>query len=483
MKSITNLSEKIKYIYRDIHQMTKVSELIDYIPIKSIEKAAAILLIIWILSPIIIMFSYNSTQDVEQPLLLTLKHIYWYQILQTIGFLGCILNIIIFSKSILKAKNEKISMKQYLKNNIFLLFLVLVLFWSILSCLASDNFEVAFNGTLYRKEGLVTYFTYCGIFGCGYVVRNKRFINYILEFFTLPATALSILMLINSETLNKLLGLTVHSAVFLQYNHFGYYLCMSLMSVLLIFQMEKKSTPMLMFRIAIFAVITAALVENGSLGPYLAVVVGLLCSIIFAIWLDKRLLKRIVIVVTVFISVSLIINISNNHLYKELKVLRGDIAKIAKGSPDVDKAGTGRWILWVNGVRFITEKPVFGYGPDNLGGQYAKVNISTDRPHNEIIQFAASLGIPSAIFYVIAIAAHFIVFLKQRKWVSGLEIGIMCTVIAYLASSMFGNTMYYTSPFFFMILGLSGGRQKLLKMRYTNSLNLEECSAKTKFLQ
>jgi O-antigen ligase len=128
----------------------------------------------------------------------------------------------------------------------------------------------------------------------------------------------------------------------------------------------------------------------------------------------------------------------------------------------VNSAGTGRWILWMNGLKFISEKPVLGYGPDNLGKQYAKVKISTDRPHNELIQFAASLGIPAAIFYIIAIGSYFLVFLKLRKRASTLEIAILCAVIAYLASSMFGNTMYYTSPFFFMILGLSSGSQKLL---------------------
>lgn len=471
LKSITNLSKKIKYIYEDIHQMKKVSELIDYIPAQSIEKAATLLLIIWILSPILVMFSSISMRDMEQSELIFKQGItstYWYEILQTIGFLGCILGIIVFSKSILKAKTEKISIKQYLKNNFFLLFLFLMLFWSILSCLASDNIALSFNGTPYRKDGLVTYFTYYGIFCCGYVVRNKRFVQCILELFTLSAAVLSILMLINSETLNNLLGLTVDSAVFSNSNHFAYYLCMALMCALLQFEIEKKSALKLMFRIAIFAVITATLVQNRSLGPYLAVVVGLICSVILTIWLDKKFLKRVLAAVIVFITVTLIMNISDNHLYIDLKILGIDLFKIAKMSPAKDLAhvGSDRWPLWMNGLRFITEKPLFGYGPDNLGAQYAKVNIVIDRPHNELIQFAASLGIPAALFYIMALAGHFIVFLKQRKQVSTVEIGMLCTVIAYLASSMFGNTMYYTSPFFFMVLGLSGGMQKLLEMKH-----------------
>lgn len=472
MKSITNISEKIKHTYNDIHRMTKISELIDYISIQSIEKVAAILLVIWTLSPIIIMFSYNSMQGIEPYLFLTLKHIYWCQILQTIGFLGCILNIIVFSKSILNAKRESVSIKQYLKDNIFLLFLVLMLFWSIFSCLASDNLEIAFNGTLYRKEGLVTYFTYFGIFGCGYILRNKRFIRYILEVFTLSSAVLSLLMLINSETLNKLFGFTVHSTVFLQFNHFGYYLCMSTMCVLLLFQIDKKSKLRRVFRITSFSIIAAALMENGSLGPYLAVVAGLLCSVILTIWINKLLLKRTLLLVGVFIIVTIAMNIYNGHLYKDIWTLGGDVSKVMRESSDVDSAGTGRWILWRNGVRFISEKPLFGYGPDNLGEQYAKANVGTDRAHNEIIQFAASLGIPAAIFYIIAMVNYFIGFLRIRKKVSTIEIGMFCTVVAYLVSSMFGNTMYYTSPFFFMLLGISSGMEKSLKNK--NLTVLEE---------
>lgn len=465
MELIGNIGKRIKNIYEDIHKMTKVSELIDYIPSQSIEKVAVLLLIIWIMSPIAVMLC-GLTQDMNEPSLLFKQYpvsIYWYQILQTIGFLGCILSIIVFSKSILEAKTKKLLVKEYIKNNILTVFLFVMLIWSVFSCLASENIDISFNGTLYRRDGLITYFTYCGIFCCGYIIRNKRFIQYILEFFTSTATVLSVLMLINSKYINNLFGLTSDSSVFYQFNHFAYYLCMSLMCSLVLFQTEKKSILKLSIRVAMFAIITAALVKNGSLGPYIAVAFGLIASLILIIRLEKKYLKRILIPLGIFIGVTLIMNISNGHTFSDIKTLETDVYKVVNKSSDVDKAGTGRWILWRNGVRFISEKPLFGYGPDNLGNQYAKVNIGTDRAHNEIIQYAASLGIPAAIFYVIAMMNYFIVFIRNRKQISILEIGMFCVVVAYLVSSMFGNTMYYTSPFFFMLLGISAGRQKLFQ--------------------
>ena len=131
LKSITNLSKKVKYIYKDIHKMKKISELIEYISEQSIEKVATLLLIIWVVSPILMMFLNTSIQDVDQSILPFKQYvtsIYWYQILQTTGFLGCILGIIIFSKSILKAKIQKIPVKQYIKNNLMYICLAFMLF-------------------------------------------------------------------------------------------------------------------------------------------------------------------------------------------------------------------------------------------------------------------------------------------------------------------------------------------------------------------
>ena len=63
-------------------------------------------------------------------------------------------------------------------------------------------------------------------------------------------------------------------------------------------------------------------------------------------------------------------------------------------------------------------------------------------------------GIPAAILYISALAVHFVKSIRFRKSSSMLMIGLLCCIIAYLGSSIFGNTMYYTTPFFIMVLGL-----------------------------
>lgn len=457
------VATKIKSIKSDISKMKRVSELINYVPEQVIEKSAYILLMIWILSPILMMFRsifMNYSDEFDQLYKHSYLDIIWFTLLQQIGYIGFLLGIVMFGKSILQAKEKKVSLRQYLSSNLFPLFLLFMLIWSVLSCLVSDNISLSLNGDTYRFDGLRTYFAYCGIFSCAYIVTNKYLMQHIISYFTHIAVFLSLLVLVNIENINNVFGLTANMAIFNNTNHFAYYLCLALMCAMLLFLIEKRSTIRLLLRIVELAIITSALVQNKSFGSYLAVIVGLICCVVLVIWLDKNALKRVLIALIIFILISLIMNISSGYISNDLHKLVTDTSNVFNGSKDAARAGSGRWRLWVKGLQFAAERPLFGYGPDNLGARYAEVGINMDRPHNEFIQFAASLGIPAVIFYISALIVHFVSFIQKRKQLSLTMIGILCAVVTYLVSSLFGNTMYYTTPFFFMILGLSAGTLK-----------------------
>ena len=152
------------------------------------------------------------------------------------------------------------------------------------------------------------------------------------------------------------------------------------------------------------------------------------------------------------------VNLAVGYLGRDLAQLSSDIGNIASGSDKAQSAGSGRWLLWQNGVRFAWERPLFGYGPDNLGARYAVSTASfSDRPHNELIQIAASLGIPAMLFYLSGLIAHLKSFLTLHQRLDRLSIGIFAMIGAYLISSLFGNSMFYTTPFFFLFLGISYG--------------------------
>ena len=98
---------------------------------------------------------------------------------------------------------------------------------------------------------------------------------------------------------------------------------------------------------------------------------------------------------------------------------------------------------------------MFGYGPE--GTYYTWIfedDMGYDRPHNEYIQTALFMGIPAAILYLTGLFMLFIYCIKNRKQLPSYAIISGTAVFAYCISAFFGNSMYYTTPYFFMMLGM-----------------------------
>ena len=104
---------------------------------------------------------------------------------------------------------------------------------------------------------------------------------------------------------------------------------------------------------------------------------------------------------TVIMILTILFQANTSWNFKhEFQLLQNDIktlnTAIKLNDYDIDglnAIGSGRGILLKNAILFANQKPIFGYGPDNLGQAYFDKGITNnDRPHNELIQFAASLG-------------------------------------------------------------------------------------------
>jgi O-antigen ligase len=291
-----------------------------------------------------------------------------------------------------------------------------------------------------------------------------------------PVSAiLALLTSFDSIYINYLFDFVPYAAVFRNLNHYGYYACCSLMCAAALYIDAKRTTGKLSDRnnsgmrpivsqilyIAEIAIISYVVAQNGSFGPLLAVITGFLgCIAVFTCFRRERL-RRAVVAAIVFAAMVTISNLQTGRFISDIKALAGDVKEIAERRDEAAEAGSGRWKIWKAGVQFALERPLFGYGPDNLGERYREVGLEKfDRPHNELIQFAASLCIPAMLFYLAGLASHLIRFFRAGKKLSTLTLGLFCAVGAYLVSSLFGNTMYYTSPFFFMLLGMSAGMLK-----------------------
>lgn len=94
------------------------------------------------------------------------------------------------------------------------------------------------------------------------------------------------------------------------------------------------------------------------------------------------------------------------------------------------------------------------YGPEQLNDQYWKSTV-TDRPANEYIQHMVFLGIPGLILYLGALITMLVCQLKKIKKLELTTIAAAVCVIAYAVCAFTGNTMFYTTPYMFMFLGMA----------------------------
>ena len=150
----------------------------------------------------------------------------------------------------------------------------------------------------------------------------------------------------------------------------------------------------------------------------------------------------------------------------ELSTFSHDVNSVVSDAEDADGAGTGRMRLWKACLKMIPESPILGYGPEQLNEKYSDVFRGslaggTSRPENEYIQYMVFMGIPGFAMYIGALISMMICQLKKIKKLELITIASAGCALAYAAGACFGNSMYYTTPYFYMFLGMTARTIKL----------------------
>ena len=237
------------------------------------------------------------------------------------------------------------------------------------------------------------------------------------------------------------------------------YICTIL---LFIFNSGKKYIAYLLISL----IILHNLVLNDTLGCYLTIIFILLILFIYCLIIKKNLKKMFIVIIS-FVLISLT---GSNLVKNNFKQLSGDFTSIKNNlefviddSNILDeytkkrlyKTGTNRFGLWLHGLKFISEKPIFGYGIENLYEQYLKTDVTdiTRRPHNEYIQVGACMGIPALIFYLCFLGSIYFPIILNFKKINNYIIISAFIALSYLVSAFFGVSVFYTTPYLFIFLG------------------------------
>lgn len=359
------------------------------------------------------------------------------------GFLFYICgSICIFASALLIYKNIK---NKNFKPHKWDICFMLLLGWGLISVFFAADKELAIIGS-HRLDGYFSYLIYASIYIIVRTLKNERIRLWIIRILSIVITSLCFDFIINESI----------TSIFFNQNHFAYLLTISTMLLSGLFIYERKLSIKIIYTI-LFSINLYTLICVDTFGSYLGVLFGVIFTLILMVisQKEKRFILSSAIIVTAFLLISIIVDSQTHILRNNFNVLGSDVEKIATNAEDVDDAGSYRIRLWKHSLKYIKEKPLFGYGPE--GTYYVWIfedDMGYDRPHNEYIQTALFMGIPAAIFYITGLLMLFVYCIKNRKQLPSYAIISGTAVFAYCISAFFGNSMYYTTPYFFMMLGM-----------------------------
>lgn len=304
-------------------------------------------------------------------------------------------------------------------------------------------------GDPYRKEGLVGFLSYIVYFLLMAINRNERQKKILLCVFLSLTAFYSCLQIYLHYRINlKIIEFTLSNS-----NHFGYLLAVAIIAYATLIVVSKSAVIKLICSAGMF-LSSLTLLINNTFGAQLAIYLGaiatcVICSIAKGRFRLISLLPIAIIVFTIAFGA-----LTSVHIRTSLTANNSQIVNDMGSDSQETTTGTARIEMWLKCGDYLTERAFIGYGSDATGDRLLAETHVSDRCHNEYINYAVSFGVPATVFYIAAVFAVYLRGLKHRKELSGINLIGLCSALAYLFSAVFGNTMYYTAPYLFIMLGM-----------------------------
>ena len=340
------------------------------------------------------------------------------------------------------------------QNPMYGIFALLVI-WIIISSIVNHCGLEILVGDWYRNESLPLVLAYFLVYlFCGAFIRGPR--KEQLALFTVIASiplglyaTIRYFLVLNG----KAISISAYAvAVFFQHNHYGYYLAMHILLASGLFALGKRRW---VRAVALIALVenAAVLSLNNTFGAWLAAFMAFLFQIVALGIVRRRVDRRSLIALGAFLAVTFAMSFVTKNIFSSITQFFFDVKSVLKDPKHSDGAGTTRWMLWKYTAGKIAERPLFGFGNEGIT-EMMQAATGSSRPHNEVLQYAAFYGIPAAALYVAGVLSVFLRAWKRRAAIDAGTLVCLFGAAAYFASSMFGNTMFYTAPFFFLLLGM-----------------------------
>ncbi len=217
------------------------------------------------------------------------------------------------------------------------------------------------------------------------------------------------------------------------------------------------------FFAAALLVNTAVLYFNNTLGAWVGAFFACLFSVVALRIRDGKFNLRSLLAIGLFLGGLIVCGFvdaafisGKNNFAKNCISLFRDILNIwtDPDSSSANHAGSGRWAIWKYYLSLVKEHPWSGVGLDGIRALDIGQEIGQKRPHNEYLQYAAFLGIPGVLLYFSACLSVYIRAIRYRRHLDNLTLAALTAAFGYLVRAFFGNTVYNTTPYLHILLGL-----------------------------
>lgn len=346
--------------------------------------------------------------------------------------------------------------------------------WTVICAILSEDHGFAFHGRGFGNDGIISYFMYaCAYFSATLCLREKQR-NIYLKFFAWVAAVIGFIVIFQElgDDLMLFLFKVDKAAVFYNSNPCGYFLNMGVLCAVGLTLFEKRLITRILYGI-VSAFIIYSLIINGTRGSLLGTIFGIVFITVIYFVYNKKLMFRgfmpiIILILVVMIVKSRVIPMGDpDMVLSRLSSFFGDVEMVVDDPSAAETAGSYRVGIWKECIKFIAEKPIFGYGPEQMPELSDETMnfFASGRPHNEYIQHAMFWGIPGLIFYLAALVLLAKNKIKNLKELKPSELICGGCIFAYLVSAFFGNTFSYTVIYFYIFLGLLSPRGRIRENR------------------
>ncbi len=404
-----------------------------------------------------------------------------------VSFIGFLILIVSATKKYFKAG----------ENRLFILPILYLLFVVISTFMAYD-LNTAFFGRDYRFNGMLTIFSYIGLFVAASQINSRERRKTYLDIFMAISLINAVYGILQTvASLAAKLPNFFYDAVFINgntvdsYEHFiadglveTPHALAALMTMAMAvgaagFAYEEKAA-----RRRIYGLCCIAFAAAGFLTCTVAGYIGIIFVVFSLIVIEivrmikaknnVKLLKRpifrlLVTAVAVAAVFGTLMSLDRAHLYDSNIIWTDSTTRMFAAFPYTEDKTSWHIYpkLWKECLKILKSCWVFGGGPDCIGFDYygstelfnSIFNFSTDRSYNEYFDIVLSCGIPCLLIYLsmgfvtikkgIKCVGNF--FRKEDSWTA---VALLAAVLGYGFQANVNISIITVTPYFFIFVGL-----------------------------